>query len=105
MFDFLHMLNDFPGDFVPMMAMVLVFGIPIIAILTAHQRKMAELIHGQSKNANVDGNTQRQIEYLTAQVGELRGLIQEHIINNDRTTPVVSQTPPPVSSIEQRLNS
>lgn len=34
-------------DVAPVVALVMIFGIPIVAILTAHQRKMAELIHGK----------------------------------------------------------
>jgi hypothetical protein len=36
---------QFGDDIAPLIASVLVFMIPIIAILTAHQRKMAEIIH------------------------------------------------------------
>ena len=38
-----------PDEVIAILGMMLVFGIPIIAILTHHQRKMAELIH-QKKN-------------------------------------------------------
>lgn len=32
---------------IPLFAVALIFGVPIVAILTNHQRKMAELIHGK----------------------------------------------------------
>jgi hypothetical protein len=41
-----------PGEYIEMGAMLLAFGIPIIAILTHHQRKMAELIHRSHAEAN-----------------------------------------------------
>ena len=91
-------------EIIPLAGIVMVFGIPIIAILTAHQRKMAELIHGQKNNNALDSNVQHQLHAMQQQITELKGLMQEHIINNDRTTPVI-QTPPPSPSIEQRLNS
>ncbi|MEI7577866.1 MAG: hypothetical protein WCK51_13310 [Armatimonadota bacterium] len=34
-------------DIAPLIACAMIFGVPIIAILTSHQRKMAELIHGK----------------------------------------------------------
>ena len=36
-----------PEVVVPALAITFMLGIPIIAILTTHQRKMAELIHGK----------------------------------------------------------
>jgi hypothetical protein len=36
-----------PEMLIPLAAVMLIFGIPIIVILTNHQRKMAELIHGK----------------------------------------------------------
>ena len=105
---FIHALRntvaDFPQDFLPLVAILMVFGIPIVAILTAHQRKMAELIHSQNRPVTGDLHTQRQLEVMQSQISELRGMIQEHIINNDpvRTT---STAPPPSPTIEQRLNS
>ena len=38
---------DGPEVMIPLAAVMLIFGIPIIIILTNHQRKMAELIHGK----------------------------------------------------------
>ncbi len=36
-----------PRDLAPLIACAMIFGVPIIAILTSHQRKMAEMIHGK----------------------------------------------------------
>lgn len=36
-----------PRELAPLIACAMIFGVPIIAILTSHQRKMAELIHGK----------------------------------------------------------
>lgn len=44
---------DGPEMLIPLAAVMLIFGIPIIVILTNHQRKMAELIHG--KQAQLPG--------------------------------------------------
>ena len=39
-----------PGEMIPVIAMLVVFSVPIIAILTAHQRKMAELMRSQPQH-------------------------------------------------------
>jgi hypothetical protein len=94
---------------IPIMAILMTFGIPVVAILTHHQRKMAELVRGP-QNQQGDVRMQQQLEYLQAQISELRGLIQEHIIKNDLPPAQLQQTPPPapaptaIESIEQRLN-
>ena len=42
------------GGIIAMLPAVLIFMIPIIAILTAHQRKMAELVHRPQPNPQAD---------------------------------------------------
>lgn len=91
-------------EIVPIVGMVMVFGLPIIAVLTHHQRKMAELVRGQ--HTIPEHNVQRQLEVMQAQINDLRGMIQEHIIKNDQTVSL-PQTPPPAPvqpTLEQRLN-
>jgi CHASE3 domain sensor protein len=79
---------------IPLFAILVVFGIPIIAILTNHQRKMAEIIH-RNQPQLMDPTTQNQLNHMQNQISEMRAMMQEHIINNDRTS---------TSSVEQRLN-
>ena len=86
------------------MGMILVFGIPIIAILTAHQRKMAELIHGQNRGNQADPMVQRQLDMMQSQIGELRGMMQELIITSDGPA-LQTQVPPIPASLEERLNT
>lgn len=74
-----------PGDFFdaigPVVATIAVFSIPIVAILTAHQRKMTELLH--RNNPQQDVNTQAQLAHMQRQIDEIKGLLQEHIIAQD----------------------
>ena len=84
--------------FIALPAILLIFGTPIIWILTAHQRKMAELMRQQPQG---DVRIQQQMESLQMQVNELRGLVQEHIIRSDQPTSVL---PPPTPNLENRLN-
>jgi hypothetical protein len=89
-------LADIPEVLIPLTAVALVFGIPIIAILTTHQRKMAELIH-RNQPQQVDPMIQQQLASMQSQISDMRSMMQDHIINNDRQS-----TP---NSVEQRLNS
>jgi hypothetical protein len=75
--------------------MLVVFAIPVVAILTNHQRKMAELIH-RNQPQQVDPMIQQQLASMQSQISDMRTMMQEHIINNDRPS-----TP---NSVEQRLN-
>ena len=92
-------LASFADDMIPIIAILVVFGIPIIAILTTHQRKMTELIH-RNNPQTVDPLVQQQLANMQAQIADMRSMLQEHIINNDRSV----NAPPPRDSIEHRLN-
>lgn len=76
---------------------LIVAGIPIVAIFTAHQRKMAEIVRQQPQ---VDGRVAQQIDLLQAQINELKALVQEHIIRTDGPVGLATAQPP---SIEDRL--
>jgi hypothetical protein len=53
--------------------------IPIVAILTSHQRKMAELVHGRGGS----GVNPNELAALRAEVHELKGLVQSQMIALD----------------------
>lgn len=60
-------------DVFPFLLGALVFMIPIIAILTHHQRKMAELIHGTNRTplpAPVDANVVNELVRLRELVAQ-----------------------------------
>lgn len=65
------------SDFAPVIPAVFVFMIPIIAILTAHQRKMAELMRKDQQQPNP------QTDRLAAEVGELKQAIHQQTIALD----------------------
>lgn len=58
------------------LAILAVFSIPIVAILTAHQRKMAQLIHGTQ-------GPREEVEALRREVTELRNLVYQQAIKLD----------------------
>lgn len=55
---------------------IIIFMIPIIAILTAHQRRMAEIVHSRKGEPN-------EIAELRREVLELKQLIHQQAISID----------------------
>jgi hypothetical protein len=88
-------------DVIPFFIPLLIFMIPIIAILTSHQRKMAELIHRGSGENN---NTNALIAGLQREVYELRQMVNQHAVALDdlgmnrslpnTEAPAIPQRPP-----------
>ena len=75
-----------------------VFGIPIIAILTAHQRKMAMIIH----------NTQQmrrpvQDEAIASEVRDLKQLVYQQAIAIDAINTKLDRMAQQPASVESRL--
>lgn len=75
------------GEFIPMVTIVCAVGIPlmipIVAILTSHQRKMAELYRQGSGNPVVDQQTGIRLAQLESEVARLRELVHEQTIAID----------------------
>lgn len=99
-----------PADIVETIAIgipILVLMIPIVAILTSHQRKMAEIIHGRSGQTPPQGmpTSNPEIAALRAEVYELKQMVQSQLIAMDSLQTARQSTPPPTPSIEQRLGS
>lgn len=83
-------------ELVPLAAIVFVFGIPLIAILTSHQRKMAELMQR---------NFSSERENLLAQeVAALRDRVNQQTMMleqlSDRMLTLPQASPPP---LQERL--
>ncbi len=76
---------------------IVIFMIPIIAILTHHQRKMAELIHGRPAEPLANNP---EVTALRHEVYELKQLVQQQIISMDTMR---AQTPPQEERLENRL--
>ncbi|MBS1721572.1 MAG: hypothetical protein JSS66_01050 [Armatimonadetes bacterium] len=94
-----------PGDVAPALVAGLVFMIPIIAILTAHQRKMAELIHGRRQdNQNAVGGHDRMSD-LEREIIELKDLVRRQTIALDDLRAQNHPAPPPTEDISTRLGT
>jgi ubiquinone biosynthesis protein UbiJ len=68
------------GDLAGMIMGVVLFSIPLVAILTKHQRQMAELIHGaharQSAEAEISG-LREEIQQLRDKLNRLEIIIDD----------------------------
>ena len=92
----------------------LVVVLPITAILTSHQRKMAELMARRPQNESNQAD-QARITRLESELYELKQMLQGHIIATDqmltrpdvRQNPVMSQperpTPPLPEDVRAKL--
>lgn len=82
-----------PEEFIGLAAVIGVFGIPIVAILVAHQRKMAEIIHGNHAQARVVEPLLAEVHALRREVSHLRDTVNAAMIASD---PAGSILPPPM---------
>ena len=72
--------------------------IPIVAILTAHQRRMAEIIHSNH------GAQPGEIEALRHEIHELKQIVHQQAIALDNYT-TRQLSPPPIPEMAKRLES
>ena len=83
---------------IPIFAILMIFGIPIVALLTGHQRKMAELYH----KGVPDSQVVHELQALRADVAELRDRVNQQMLMIDRPgsvqPPGLGQTDPDVRS-------
>lgn len=65
------------GELIPIVAIVMTFSVPLVAILVHHQRKMAELIH---RNHSQAMQVHPESEALRREVAELKHLMHQQAI-------------------------
>lgn len=74
---------------------IAVFSIPVISILTRHQRKMAELIHGSPQNSSRD----QELANLSQEVAKLSSVVSTLAINMDNMNDKLNRQ----SEVQDRL--
>ena len=85
------------------LAMGLLVGLPTIAMLLQHQRKMAEIIRdNQSKASHTQDH---RLEMLEHRVEELNARLVDAILAADDQGRGGRGVPPPLEEIHQRLKS
>ncbi|MBL8088302.1 MAG: hypothetical protein JNM85_09585 [Chthonomonas sp.] len=84
-------MNFGPEFFVPL----LMFGIPIVAILTNHQRRMAEIVARQHQIQGQPQAHSPEIQMLRSEISELKDLVRQQMIMIDgiRTSTTASIEP------------
>jgi hypothetical protein len=99
-------LADISGDLGPIVACIGTFMVPIVWILTAHQRKMAMIIHGQHQQQQQQAQQAPQSDALTSEVRELRQIVYQQSIALDNLADQVrkSNGQLPQETIAARLN-
>lgn len=78
---------------IPIVAILAVFGMPMIGMLLRHQQKMAELMHA---NAGLDP----RLNALSADLAALKDLVHQQTIAIDR----LAALPPRSDTVEQRIS-
>jgi hypothetical protein len=79
-----------------MLAILLIFGLPIIAILTSHRRKVLEIRHA----AGHDGTIRAAVDGLRGELGELRDTTTRFDLSFDSALQRLESR---IEHIEQRL--
>lgn len=85
---------------IPLAAVLLIFGMPIIAILTKHQQKMAEFIHGRNAENNQVPALYHEVQMLRAEVTKLREQLNEQTLLVDD----LQRGLPSQSTVSERLS-
>lgn len=101
LFDQMFPIAFEPGILVAIAVPMGAFMIPIVAILTTHQRRMAELIHG--KDGQYASQANLEIQALRQEVSELRQLVHQQTIAMDGLMSLNRPMTPP--EISQRISS
>lgn len=73
-------------DVLPIVGAVLLFSIPIIAILTEHQRKMAALLRGQSEENALDTQRMKEISEKLDELSVRLSRIESALPGADRSS-------------------
>lgn len=98
MFDFVVALKTgvagIENNLPEIIACMMVFGIPIVAILTSHQRKMAELIHSRHSQEAVNPQVLAELSQLRMEVARLRDTVNQQVLAADQAS---SYLPPVVT--------
>lgn len=78
------------GSAIPIVAIVLMFGIPIVAILTAHQRRMAELMH--QRRGDNEANLAQELLAMRREMSDLRDRINALTLASDARSALSAST-------------
>jgi hypothetical protein len=89
-----------PDEIIALVGIIAVFGIPIVAILTSHQQKMAKLRSESHQGA--DGRVLEELQSLKQQMAELRDTTTRYDMSFDAALQRIESR---VGSIEGRVST
>jgi len=89
----------FGPDQMALMIPLLIFAIPIIAILTGHQQKMAQIMREQNQGA-VDHT---QLEMLRRELAELKQIVHQQSIAIDNLANASARVTPMEDQLQDRI--
>lgn len=73
---------------IPLMIPILALTIPIVAILTGHQRRMAEIMHQNGGlGSQADARVLYELDCLRKELADVRNLLNQQTIAIDNLTP------------------
>lgn len=79
------------------MILLIVIGLPmaiaLVAVLTEHQRKMAEIIHRGGANRDAMQQLTAEVAQLRAQLAETRDLLNQELLAQDNRRSLEVDTP------------
>ena len=87
------------GEFIGLVAVVCIFGVPIVAVLTNHMRQMAEI---KGRTAGVDSTLGQELQEIKRQISELRDTTTKYDISFDAALQRMESR---MTNVEQRLVS
>lgn len=94
------MIAQLQQELPPLIACLGIMLIPIVAILTSHQRKMAEIIHGrQQQQLGHDPLAAQRMSAIEHELAEVKELLKSQTIALDN---LASRQTQASSSVEQR---
>ena len=88
------------GEFIGLVAVVLIFGMPFVGIITAHHRKLMEM--KLKMGAHAQGSTSAELQELRRAVDELRDTTTRYDISFDAALQRIESR---VGHLEGRVNS
>jgi len=92
-----------PHDLAPLLAVVFIMMIPIVSILTRHQRKMAEIIHGTAQQQQPSNHEMM----LAQEVTRLRDVVSQQALALDnlaQSQRALEARMPVAEDLRSRLN-
>lgn len=96
-------MNPFEA-LVAVVPVVMVFSIPVIAIMTGHQRKMAEIFASQNQGVNP-----LAVDSLAREVAELKSLVHQQALELDNVSTTLrrmeQRSVSPATDVASRLST